>query len=234
MILLPACDSSESNGNVDNTDFEASETFSYPFSAERFNSVRVAGINGYVWVTGEPDGTSISISGERRIGSESVEDAREHLAELEVLIDDSGDALTIETEQPEETRGRNYVVDYEITVPSSMAVRVINVNGEVELGLLEATLSAEVVNGDIECIGTSIPQGDITFSTTNGDIELGIPAASSAVFTATVENGTISVSNLDFADEQRSPTRVYGVLGAGDVTIELTTVNGSIYVGGIE
>lgn len=155
LLLCPACDSSETDDGG-GTDFEATETFSYTFSARQFNALHLDGINGYVSITGSVAGTAIQISGEKIVASGTIEDATEHLGDIEIVIDESGVALKVKTEQPDDPRGRNYVVNYTITIPASKDLKVSNVNGNVELGQLAGKIEVDLINGSVQCMGSSL------------------------------------------------------------------------------
>jgi hypothetical protein len=76
--------------------------------------------------------------------------------------------------------------------------------------------------------------GEIRFSGTNGDLDLSIPASTSAEFSAFADNGTISSSNLVIKDREQTGDSLTGTLGDGEGIIELLTVNGNIRVVGID
>ena len=232
LLLWPACDSSDTD-NGGSTDFEAKETFSYTFSARQFNALHLDGISGYVSITGTVAGTAIQISGEKIVASSSIDDATQHLDDLEIVIDESGVTLKVKTEQPDDPRGRNYIVNYTITIPASKDLKVSNVNGNVELGQLAGKIEVDLVNGSVQCMGSSAPARDVRLSTVNGSIDYGIPVSASARLLATVVNGHISLSNLDISNAQITPTQVSLVLGGGGVNVQLSTVNGDVFACGL-
>jgi len=96
-------DSSPLNENVDNTDFVAKEPFSFEFPVSNHTQLRFDGINGNVLIKGKPGINFIRVTGEKRVGSESMIDAEEHLQELEVKVQDLSNEVFTETIQPEET-----------------------------------------------------------------------------------------------------------------------------------
>ncbi len=114
-----ACDDDplDPGDGVDNTDSVATADFSFTVAVGSQTRVRVEGINGNITVTGVSQAGSFVVRGERRVGSESVQDAAAHLDELQVEVNDMGDELVVQTVQPENTGGRNYVVNYETPAP---------------------------------------------------------------------------------------------------------------------
>jgi len=240
----------DSSDNVDNTDFVAEESFSFGGDIKNHSQLRLEAINGNVTITGISESDSVIITGEKRVGSESTEDAEEHLQELEVSVQDLGNEVFVKTIQPEETYGRSYTVNYTITLPKNLTVLANNVNGTVTIDSINNTVSVDNVNGQVMLDeisgGVSVNlvngltqsevilplDGTIGMTTVNGSIELGIPQNTSAEFSARVTNGNISVSNLVLQNEVSTPNSLRGTLGGGQGTISLSTVNGNIRVTG--
>ena len=249
-LALAAGCSDDDIFNVRNTDSFAEEPFSFEFERKTRTVFRLEGINGKVQLTGMPDISSITVSGERRVGSESVEDARAHLEQLKVEVEESETAITIRTDQPSKAEGRNYEVNYEITLPQDLeidvdnvngnvavqaihnAVTVDNVNGQIEAEDLAGNATLKLVNGEITASVTLPPEGRLELRVTNGNIDLEIPSGTSAQFSAAVTNGDIETSDLSLKDASSSPHSLTGTLGEGKGTISLFTVNGTISVTG--
>jgi DUF4097 and DUF4098 domain-containing protein YvlB len=135
------------------------------------------------------------------------------------------------------------VVDYAITLPESFQVladnlngtvivdsihnlvSVGNVNGQITLNEIFGSAFVALVNGRIEGEITLPLEGTISMNLVNGNIDLDIPANTSAEF-------SISVTGLHLQNQVSSPTSLRGTLGEGEGTISLTTVNGNISVSG--
>ena len=240
----------DSIGNVKNTDFVAEESFSFEVDVKDHTRLRLEAINGNVIITGLSESDSVMITGEKRVGSESMRDAEEHLQKLEVRVTDLASEVFVKTIQPDQTYGRSYVVDYTITLPKSLQVLADNVNGTVRIDSINNLVSVDNVNGQVilnEIFGSAFVnlangqiEGKVTLplagtadmSTTNGSIELDIPHSTSAEFSASVTHGIITISNLVLQNEVRTPTSRSGTLGDGQGTISLSTVNGNISVSG--
>ena len=69
----------DSNGDVANTNFVAKESFSFRVHVDDQARFRLEAINSNVVITGVSDSDSVIITGEKRVGSESTDDAEEHL-----------------------------------------------------------------------------------------------------------------------------------------------------------
>lgn len=259
LVLLAACISwiycgkdspTDSNGNVKNTDFVAADSFSFEVEIEDHMRLSLEGVNGNITITGFSEASSVLIWGEKRVGSESTQDAEEHLNELDVKVTDMQSEVSVKTIQPDQTYDRSYVVDYNITLPQNLqvvvanvngtvsidsisnSVTVANVNGQITMDEIFGSTSVELFNGQIQAEVTLPTDGTIALSTTNGGIVLAIPVNTSAEFAATAVNGTISMPDHILKNVTSTSNSLTGTLGDGQGTISLSTVNGSISVSG--
>ncbi len=259
MILLFACvfwincgkdKSVDSGDTVDNTNFIAERSFSYQVDVVDHSQLSLEAINGNIKITGMSGSDSVIITGIRRVGSESTQDAEEHLQLLEVSVEDLGNKILVKTLQPEKSYGRSYQVNYTITLPKDLKVLVSSVNGNVTLDSIDNDVIVSNVNGTItlnEIYGSAfvslinggidgeitMPQdGVIQMSVVNGNIVLNIPVETSAEFAAGITNGNIVVSNLTLQNQVVTSSSLNGTLGDGKGTISVITVNGNISVSG--
>jgi len=236
---------------VSNTDFEAVAVFSAEIPVVNHTLFSLSGEEGVVTVTGLPGATSVTINAVKRVQSESTEDADAHLQELEVNVQDLATEIRVETIQPIDDEGRNYIVDYTVTLPVFLAVRVQNTGGIVTLDSISNDVTVINVGGDItlrDILGSALIdllagtiEGEVTLplngvidmKTVTGDIILAIPVNTSAEFSAAVNIGTISILNLVLQNESTTSTSRSGTLGSGQGTITLETeVSGNISVSG--
>ena len=109
---------------------------------------------------------------------------------------------------------------------------IANVNGQVDTLDTVGNLSARVTNGRVEASARVRPGGAVRLTTVNGEIVLHLPRDASALFSAQVAIGSITVTNLVLQNEVRTGTSLRGTLGAGDGTVALQTTNGAIRVDG--
>ena len=234
--------------DVSNTNFKASESFCFDIAVKNQHRIVIDAINGAITVKGKAGMSSAKISGQRIVESESYADAEAHLHQVEVIISDSNDEIQVETKQPAVTYGRQYQVIYYISIPDYWDIEIESVNGLVRIDSLNADIHLEVVNGDVVLneifgnIATGITNGQLNAKVTvphqgfckidmvNGQIQLGIPKTTSAEFLAKVTNGIVGVSNLVLNNMVSSRNLVSGVLGNGQGTIKVETVNGTISV----
>jgi hypothetical protein len=232
-FVLGAC--GDDGGSKKSTMVFASDPFSEEVLVGSHTQLTVLGVNGTIEVHGDATATSVSISGTMKVGSDSLDDAQQHLSDMDVVVTEAGTEVLVETDQPDgpQTGGRDYIVEYTITLPDTMKIVVVQVNGEVLIDAMNADIDATQVNGPIGADVVLPPGGQIDLGTANGDISLTIPKDTSAELSCLSATGTVSDSNLDILNPVRTDHSLSGTLGGGDGTIELSNANGDITVKGI-
>jgi len=246
-LVFTACEDDFTSGNMNQT---AQEPFEFAVDASGATVLYLDAINSVITVTGVSADDSVRVEGVREVRSNTVEDAEARLDDLLVSWEVVGDTVYVETEQPENTEGRTYQVEYNITLPRNFEVVVESANATIDVASINNSVYVEVGNGIVDLDDT---QGDISIDIGNGEvlgtltlptdgalevligngiIDIGIPTSTSAEFSAGVGNGTISISNLMLQNQQSTNTSLSGRLGAGDGDIRLTVGNGTITVTG--
>lgn len=238
---LSACDGDPFSGGQ-----QAQEEFFFEEDATGFSEFRLEGINGNIDLIAQSGTEELTVGGFRRVRSSSLADAQEQLERLQVVVTGEGDAIVIRTEQPSDTEGRTFEVEYNLIVPERLAGIIINVNGNILIDAMDDDVEVITVNGNItlqdhfgsadvtttngnlDATVTISLGGVIDMNAVNGSIELDIPAATSATFAARLANGDITTSGLSLDNAQSTPISLTGVLGGGDGEIDIVTVNGNI------
>lgn len=195
--------------------------------------IRLDAVNGEVVITGNTGATSVTVTAELIVGSNvSQRDAENGLNQMEILVSELPGEILVQTVQPASLNGRQYLVKYNINVPSDLSVDVIQVNGQVTVLNIENSLLVTVENGSV--YGTvSLPLGgEITLWTGKGNLDLRIPTSTSAELSARVGLGAITWDNLDFLNVAQTDRSLTGTLGKGSGLIDLDTGNGNIDVTG--
>ena len=237
----------------DKANFIVDEDFSESVPVAGHSRIHLDAVNGEIVITGQPGATSVTVTAELQVGSNvSRLDAETGLIQLGVLVADGSDEIFVQTLQPKNLDGRQYIVNYTITVPSDLAVDVTQVNGHVSVSSIESSLFVEVENGNVylsDIFGfatvsvengsvdgtvTLPPGGEIMISTGIGDIDLRIPASTSAELSALVEFGAITWDNIDLLNVVHTNRSLTGTLGDGTGLIDLDTRNGNIDVSGFD
>lgn len=169
VLLLSSCFFGSDIWGVSNTRHSAEEDFSYSIDVTSQTEFLLQGINGTVELQGVSDATTVEVWGSRVVKSESVTDARHHLEDLLVLVATTAGRVTVRTDQPQETNGRNYQVHYYVEVPEDFHVTVIHVNGEIEVVSLTGDLDVVSTNGEAR-IDSIYGNSDVVL--TNGNLLL--------------------------------------------------------------
>lgn len=147
-----------------------------------------------------------------------------------------------------DTHNNDVEVDFTVVVPPGVEFVGRTVNGGVDAlalsGLAEAytvngsiTLettgfgSASTVNGSIHArLGRGDWDGDMSFETVNGQIEVTLPASVSADVRANTVNGDITTDFPLTVRGRWGPRRLQGTIGDGGRLLQLSTVNGDMEI----
>ncbi|MBW4084029.1 DUF4097 family beta strand repeat-containing protein [Paenibacillus sp. S150] len=104
-------------------------------------------------------------------------------------------------------------------------VKLVTSNGALNLGNIDGSLSAKSSNGKITI--NSAVTGDWECASSNGKIEVGLPAVTDATITADTSNGSLKGNvSWDGGDDNHGTA----VLGSGTHKVSLSTSNGSVTV----
>lgn len=210
----------------------AREAFSHELPTSGHTSFRLEGVSGLITIMGSPQAGLVRVQGERRVESNTQEDADLHLRDLEVRVEDLGSEIYVETHQPSASHGRNYNVDYEIILPEDFDLHITNISGNVDIRDTRGNTFVTVISGRVEARAVLPLHGTIDMVTTSGGIDLRIPRSTSAEFWADVISGTITVSGLSLRNESHTPNSLRGTMGAGQGRISLNVTSGTVRVEG--
>ena len=137
-------------------------------------------------------------------------------------------------------------VDFRVSLPAGVNVRVATVNGDAEVQGATAEVEASTVNGEVRASSTGGPvrantvngdvrasmgaagTGDLSYSTVNGSIELELPASFDADVDLSTVNGSFRTDFPMTLQGRMSPRRLSGKIGNGGRELRARTVNGSI------
>ena len=229
--------SGDGNSSGD-TQVYVEEPFLFEVALENHNQLRIQAVSGSLEITGNPAVNTATIEGERRVGSDSISDAAAHLPELQVDVVDLGTEIFVETIQPKRSNGRNYKVDYRITIPEDLEVFVSHVNGSVFINSIDGRLSVTNTNGDVELMeivgstrvnvvnGRIISEvtlpldGTIELATINGSVDSEIKLLSDGTIDVTVLRGGI---NLDMP--QNTSATFEACVFEGDIGLKNVVLN---------
>ena len=203
------------------------------------------------------DRSEVHVKARIKVRAGSRNAAEEAMKELRIETEQEGNAISIRTRKPEGSEGlfswlagRNLdlTVHYDVKVPRRFDVEAATVNGGIEAESLTGSHELETVNGKIVVRGSrgSVSADSVngsidveiveigsdermSFSTTNGGIELALPPSVAADLDAATTNGRVS-SDIPLTTESLSRSRIRGTLGQGGMAIKIRTVNGSVRI----
>jgi len=209
--------------------------------------------NGAIEVTPSVDATTVEVVAARRARASSEAAAKEELKNIQITDQVTPTSIRIEVARRSDSglhMGRGgREVSFKIKVPRNAAVTLETRNGEVHVTGLSGSVKVDSSNGPI--VGEDLsgpvlagttngavriqvaalhPEG-IRLDTTNGAIDLKIPADARANISARWVNGGFRTSGID-PEGQRERRRFEGKLNGGGPRIELSTTNGGIHISG--
>jgi len=187
----------------------------------------------------------------KRGRGEDAETARGVLQDVSVQESGTQDTYTYTLDA---TGGAYAAVDVSGTVPRRTELRLEGMTGPVSVAGVRApitvrhehgpvtlrgtadSLDVEIQNGDVEVHAAEVPRdAAVRLRTTNGDVTLRLPPASSAQISAQTSAGVVRTQGLPLTDQRFSPRNAGGrydaQLGAGGgAPVDLHTENGSILI----
>jgi len=171
------------------------------------------------------------------------------LRDASIIVDSSGDVLSIRTQYAGADADRPASVEYRIVVPRTAtlediklingglsisgvagSVKASSVNGNIKAEKLEGQAELSTVNGQLEAGFNRVdPANPISLTSVNGPIKLSIPASSNAQLTAHNRSGGI---DSDFGRVSHASTghRLRTTVNHGGTQIHLTNTNGGIAI----
>jgi hypothetical protein len=253
LALTLACisctdDDDNHNGNqVNNTDYSASADFRVAIPLADLTNLSLEAVSGEIVILGVPNfmQDSIIVQGERRVESDSDADAQAHLQYLQVLTNASEHILSVRTDQPEQTEGRNYIVEYHIEVPEEFIVTASQVNGTVWINDMNADVIVSAVNGNLHVSGAgtaaaNVVNGFLSFesyvgtvhgSVVNGGIHAEVSLPLEGNCDLSITNGNIDLELPDTTSAHISANVVNGQIEVRDFTVSNPVITPHSFIG---
>ena len=238
--------------------FALKDTWHRSFDVAQGVEFVLGNVNGGIEIEGwERD--EIEVHADIKVKAPSKSKAKKLLKELKFKIEADRDRVRISTDRPRIRQdglfgalfgGRSTItIRYTVKVPRRVSLEVENtngdidaqdfegrfrlhtVNGEITIYSLKGQGKAKTVNGAIECSIESFPRGgDLELKTVNGGIDLRFPEGAGTTLEAKAVNGGIDL-DIDLTKRIRiKRSSIRGVIGDGDGSVYLKTVNGGISI----
>lgn len=202
--------------------------------------------NGGIDVTGE-DRSDVALEARVTAWGPSESDAENVLNQ--VAIDTDNGDVRDHGPKPAFLGSRGYSIDYHLRVPRHLAAEVHTMNGGVGLARLDGTIRFSTTNGgvnlkelsgdvegqtvnggvDIALAGDRWQGAGLRADTTNGGIDLRVPANYSAHLETSTVNGGVNVG-FPITVQGEIKNHLDTDLGSGGPTIHAQTVNGGISI----
>jgi DUF4097 and DUF4098 domain-containing protein YvlB len=234
------------------------ETFDRTVNLQPGGTVELENVNGKIRISAW-DQPQVRIHAVKKIQNENDGDAAAFMKQLRIDVRQQGSTLRIETINPRKEHGIDFLdfifgdhvqasVEYELTVPRSINLKVDNTNGSITATELSGEIDLETTNGRIEVVRCSgsvdaettngaisvelvqVRSGrPMSFETTNGRINLSVPSNMAADIDASTTNGRIE-SEIPITTKSSSKRSLRGSLNGGGTDITLRTTNGGISI----
>ncbi len=219
---------------------------------EEFHKTVAMDSNGTLSLKNVNGGVKVTAWERNEIQIDAVKTGRseEKLREARIEVFGSGHSVYVETKYPEHSNN-GASVEYEVHVPRGARlfpvetvngnvtvdgpqgrIKAATVNGKVEVWNAADELEIDSVNGEVKASVKNAGKNRVKLNVVNGGVAIQVPAGANAHVKAATVNGSIH-SDLPIQVEKSKyapGASVDSNLGSGGATIELESVNGSIYL----
>ncbi len=238
--------------------YKLKETWQRSFEVDEGVEFILRNVNGGIEIKGW-DKDEIDVFAEIEIKAPSKSKAEKLYEKLKFDVEAERDRVEIEAKRPRVRQDGLFgglfgdktilTIRYRVKVPASTNLEIENTNGGITVDKIEGTFNchtvnggitirsfrgdgvANTVNGGIECSIENFPEdGDLRLKTVNGGIELWLPDDAGGYLEAKTVNGGIDL-DIELREKVRiKRSSVKGVIGEGDGSVYLKTVNGGISI----
>ncbi len=207
---------------------------------------------GTVEISPSADATTIEVVAERRARGASEDAAKQELKNIQMGEQATPTSVRIEVSRASSGGGVHMGgggrdVSFKVKVPKNTAVkvdvrvgevrvsglsgsvRVDSSNGNITGEELSGPVQAGTRNGNVRVAVTVLAPDGIRLDTTNGNVDLQVPADSKANIYARWVNGEFEAKGLK-PEGERERRRFEGKLNGGGPRIELNTTNGMVRI----
>ena len=208
---------------------------------------QIVGASGTIDVQGTT-GSTIDVKAERVVRAATDAMAESMVSRVRISEDVAPDKIVLRSEGlGGVTVGVDIAVNFHVTVPVGIALRLHSANGDITVANVDGALvasssngsiigkalrggvDARATNGSVTIDLASVSKDPVDVRATNGAIELSVPPTANANIEANCTNGSVDFGDLplEMTGEQ-TKRRTRGRLNEGGAPIELTTINGNI------
>ncbi|MGA2420806.1 MAG: DUF4097 family beta strand repeat-containing protein [Candidatus Acidiferrum sp.] len=152
----------------------------------------------------------------------------------------------VSSESGNGSHGHRAKINFEVQVPHGVLFHALTTNGAVHCLNLESVVQAATTNGNVEvstsewasakttngsvrvAIGNAKWSGELQLTTTNGSVDVTLPASAEFTVDAATTNGAIRSDFPITVQGTFGPKTLSGTVGAGGRELKAATTNGAI------
>jgi DUF4097 and DUF4098 domain-containing protein YvlB len=180
----------------------------------------------------------------------SDEEAKAVADQVKITIEETGGKTDVVVRKPDIELKKHIGISFDIRLPGNSSLNVSTTNGNVTSGDVVGPVEMRTCNGNVRC--SNVAQ-NVKANTTNGNIDIscspnadsiktvqaktingGIKFKSPKDYSASVEAGTLNGAvHTDIPISVKGKlkrNRLNGVIGGGTGTLNLSTINGAIFI----
>ncbi len=142
--------------------------------------------------------------------------------------------------------GRRAKINFDVQVPRGVRLNALNTNGRIHCRNLDSVVNAATTNGDVEVstsewasakttnggvrvsMGNAKWSGELELRTTNGSVDVTLPASAEFNVDAATTNGGIRTDFPITVQGRFGPKSLSGTVGGGGRALKVATTNGGI------
>ncbi len=122
--------------------------------------------SGSITVTGA-DVTGCSVVAEIRVQAPTEEEAKETAEQVEIILEQVGNTLTVKAKKPLKQRKRSISINYDITVPKQTNIECVSSYGAIKLSGINGNIKGKTSSGSISAEDI---QGSAQLDTSYGSV----------------------------------------------------------------
>jgi hypothetical protein len=152
----------------------------------------------------------------------------------------------VSSESSHESHGHRAKINFDVQVPHGVLFHALTTNGAVHCVNLESVVQAATTNGNVEVstsewasakttngsvrvvMGNAKWTGELELTTTNGRVDVTLPASAEFTVDAATTNGAIRSDFPITVQGSFGPKTLSGTVGGGGRELKLATTNGGI------
>lgn len=232
---------------------QVSDQWEKTYEVGRTATLEIDNTNGGITVRSHAQPT-IQVTAHRTARAVSQQAARELLERLKLEESATPELVRLVTPRNQGlsmSMGQQIEVRYDVLVPTTLALTLTTVNGQVDVDGVTGKVALETVNGGITARGVtalqkaetvngsvklalgSLPAQGAKIETVNGGVSVALPGNQGVELSVRTVNGGIDVEGFAAVDQAERKRRHYeGRLNGGGPTLRVETVNGGVSVTG--